>query len=294
MHPSQIHPVRHHPGGGNITLNPTNTSEVANTVVTLTATPSNGWTFLQWLGDAAGTNASTSVIMDRAKSVQAIFGTTVSNLVGNGSIVFNPPGGIYPFGTILQASAIPQTGNSFVLWGDSASGTANPLAFRVTNANPGLSALFVGLGGGEVSLAVVPVGHGTVSVNPQDNSYASGYAVTVTATPAANHAFIGWSGGVSGANNPLNIQLNQSETIYANFTTNDSLLIYPVTPPGTADGVALDIFGELGTHYRLDASSDLVNWTSLYDLTNYVGTLHYIDPNATNLPFRYYRAVILP
>jgi hypothetical protein len=233
--------------------------------------------------------------MDGNKSVQAVFGTTVGSTAGgNGSVAFNPPAGTYPYGTILEASAIPGSGSYFVLWGDSASGTTNPLAFSVTNANPTISALFTTLGDGEVALAVVPIGHGTVSINPDDNSFASGSSVTITALPATNHAFLGWSGGASGTNNPLSIQLNQSETIYANFTTNNSLLVYPVTPPGTADGIAIDLFGELGVQYRLDASTNLSNWITLYNLTNDVGTLHYIDLSATNLSHRFYRGVILP
>ena len=38
------------------------------------------------------------------------------------------------------------------------------------------------------------------------------------------------------------------------------------------------------------ASSDRITWTNLYNLTNYVGTIHYIDSNASNVNDRYYRA----
>ena len=129
------------PGGGSITRNPSSSNYLANTAVTLTAVPSNGWTFLGWNGDAGGNSLSNTLLMDRNESVQALFGTSVGNAVGgSGAIVFNPPGGVYPYGTILQASAVPQTGNFFVLWGDAASGDVNPLAFPVTNANPVISA----------------------------------------------------------------------------------------------------------------------------------------------------------
>ncbi len=282
------------PGGGSIASNPSATNYLANTFVTLTATPSNGWRFLQWTGDIGGPNPTNAVLMDRNKSVQAIFGTSVSNIAGgNGSIVFNPSGGVYPFGTVLQASAVPQSGNFFVLWGDNASGNVNPLAFSVTNANQTISALFYTLDPGEVALAVVPVGPGTVSINPQANTYTVGAQVTLTATPAPGKNFLGWSGNASGTNNPLNVTLNQSETIYANFTTNATLVVYPVTTPGTGDGVAIDLNGQTGSHYRLDASRDLVNWTNLYNVTNYTGLLHYVDSTATNLPFRYYRGQLV-
>src|SRR6266568_783606 len=42
-------------GGGSIALNPSVGTYLSNTVVTLTATPSSGWTFLQWLGDVPAT-----------------------------------------------------------------------------------------------------------------------------------------------------------------------------------------------------------------------------------------------
>ena len=280
-------------GGGSVSVSPAGSTFVSNTVVTVTATPSNGWTFLGWTGDVGGNGLSNTLIIDRNKSVQAIFGTSVNTTVGgSGSVALNPPGGVYPFGTALQASAIPQSGNFFVLWGSAASGNVNPLTFSVTNTNSTISALFAPLSGGQVALTVVLCRPGDWSaVNPPANTYSTGASVTVTATPASNHAFVGWSGSASGTNNPLNVQLNQSETIYANFSTNkNSLLVYPVTPPGTGDGIAIDLIGQLGAHYSLDVSSSLLAWSNLYNLTNYVGTIHYIDSSASNTDHHYYRA----
>ena len=85
------------------------------------------------------------------------------------------------------------------------------------------------LGNGDFALSVIPIGPGAISIDPQANSYAGGTPITITATPNTNYTFLGWSGDASGTNNPLNIVLNQSQTIYANFSTNSSLLIYPVT-----------------------------------------------------------------
>src|SRR5207247_2272449 len=139
-------------------------------VVTLTATPAGGWVFLQWLGDTAGTNPTNSVVMTRNKSVQALFGTTLSTTAaGGGSVVLNPPGGLYPYGTTIQVSAIPQPGKFFGIWGNAASGNVNPLSFVLTNANPTVSSLFASLNSGQVALAVVPVGHGQVLLSPRSN-----------------------------------------------------------------------------------------------------------------------------
>jgi Concanavalin A-like lectin/glucanases superfamily/Divergent InlB B-repeat domain/Fn3 associated/Immunoglobulin domain len=282
-------------GGGSIVRNPTNSTYVINSMVTVTAKPSNGWTFLEWQGDIAGINPTNTVLMSKNKSVQAVFGTPVgTSASAGGSVVLNPLGGIYPFGTVLQASAIPQSGEQFLFWGDSVSGSTNPLLYSVTTTNATIAALFGSLGNGQVALAAVPLGHGTLSVNPAANSYTTGQSVTITATPNAGATFQGWSGSASGTNNPLTVVMNQSKTIYANFSTNFNLTFREGPGKGLSEGAELDLQGELGSHYRLDASTDLVTWTPLFNLTNDVGTLHYIDTNAETLSLRFYRAVILP
>jgi len=88
--------------------------------------------------------------------------------------------------------------------------------------------------------------------------------------------------------------MDQSKTIYANFTTNNALEIYPIFGSTPAQGMVLDLLGEIGAHYRLDTSSNLADWTNVYSRTNYVGTIHYIDSNAINLPRRFYHPAILP
>lgn len=282
------------PGGGTISVNPSGGSYVSNSIVTITAIPSNGWAFLQWVGDAAGGNPSNTIVMDQNKSVQAIFGTTLSNnAVGGGSVIVNPPGKFYPYGTILQLSGLPQQGNAFVLWGSSASGNINPLSFKVTNANPSISALFTTTSSGQASLTVVPLGHGKVSVSPQANIYAVNAAVSITAIPDATQTFVGWSGDATGNQNPLTISMNTNKVIYANFSTNNRLDGH-LGSGGFSDGFQLDLNGELGLQYRLDASSNLMNWTPLFTVTNWVGTLHYTDTNAGNFSNRFYRFEVIP
>jgi len=60
-------------GGG--TTNPAVGSHTypENEVVTLTATPASGYHFVEWTGDASGTNPTTSVTMDGDKTVTANF-----------------------------------------------------------------------------------------------------------------------------------------------------------------------------------------------------------------------------
>jgi hypothetical protein len=282
-------------GGGVVSANPTNIIYPGQSVVTLTAAPASGWTFLLWLGDAVGTNPTNTVLMTRNKSVQAIFGTALSTTAaGGGSVLLNPPGGLYAYGAAVQLSAVPEPGKVFAVWGNAASGNLNPLSFLVTNASPMVSSLFASLGTNQVALAVVPVGHGQIAVSPRSNYFTLGHNVTITATADAQQSFLGWSGDAAGSQNPLTVAMNQSKTIYANFTKNYRFSFQPLGGLGLSDGFRLNLVGEVGTAYRFEASSNFAAWTALATLTNYSGTLEYIDAGASGFVRRFYRAVPVP
>jgi len=281
-------------GGGNVTSTPSAGPYANGSSITATAVAGVGWTFLQWLGDGAGTNPVTTLIMNRNKSLQAVFGTHLSTTsVGGGSVILNPPGGFYPYGNLIQLTAVPDAGRYFALWGNAASGNANPLQFVLTNSNPTISSLFSSLPSGQVSLAVVPMLHGTVSVSPAANLFSEGQVVTISALPENGHSFLGWSGDAAGTQNPLIVTLNQSKIIIANFDGNNTLTSRS-RANFSADGFELFLNGEFATVYRLEATSNFLDWTGLITFTNAVGAFHYIDTVATNMNRRFYRAVTVP
>jgi len=283
------------PGGGTVSVTPTNGPYASNTVINVTAIPTNGWKFLGWLGEATGTNAVVAVTMNRNKSLQALFGTSVSTTVaGNGSVTLIPPGGFYPFGTVLQLYAVPQAGNYFALWGNAGSGSSNPLNFTLTNANPTISSVFGSLGPGEFTLEVIPNGLGQVTVNPQTNRYRSGDSVTLTPLPDAGQQFIDWSGDAGGTNDPLIVLMNPSKTITANFTRHPRLSVLSGIDALNEHGFRLTLTGEFGGHYRIDGSTNLADWTERVTLTNTYGSTQFADESATNLPLRFYKAVTVP
>lgn len=67
------------------------------------------------------------------------------------------------------------------------------------------------------SLAALAGAGGTVEVAPNLASYAPLAAVTLTATPHASYAFMGWSGDASGTNNPLAVTMTTNKSIMAIF-----------------------------------------------------------------------------
>lgn len=278
-------------GGGVVTVNPPDGAYFSNSVAVVTATPSPGWTFLQWLGDLSGTNSPASLTMTRNRCVQAVFGTGLAyNVIGNGSIAAAPLTGFYPYGTSVGLAAVPNAGNSFLQWGNALSGTNSPLTWSVTNANPTIGAVFTALGAQQYSLALTANGAGGATASPYANHYTNGQPVTVTATPNAGQDFVGWSGGASGTQNPLVVTMNSNQVITANFTERPTLRVGTPLEGFGEDGYRLTLTGEFGGLYEILGSTNLADWDAVGTVTNTYGTFQFTDSAATNLPTRFYRA----
>lgn len=63
---------------------------------------------------------------------------------------------------------------------------------------------------------------------------------------------------------------------------------------GTDGGVTFQITGEVGRTNVIEASTNLADWVPLRAVFNAGGTLPFTDLTATNLPQRFYRAVLAP
>ena len=278
------------PGGGSIAVSPAAYSSgnryVSNTVVTLTATPSNGWSFLRWSGDLADTSNVTSIVIDRPRNALAIFGTSL-NLFTNGSgrLFLNPPVGPYAFGSTVQLTALPNPGNYFFGWAGIATGFSNPLNIRATNAT-GLTALFAPLGPSQVSLTALPSGNGTILVSPVKNVFTNGETVMLTAVPAGGSIFSGWSGDASGNLNPLAVTLDTSKLVTGNFVPGT-----PTNPPViTQSPLSRTMSAGADTVLSFQLTGDgpfsyqwRFNGSSLIDATNPVLALSRVTPAQAGL-----------
>lgn len=281
-------------GGGTVQVDPVSTCYVSNAAVNLTATPDSGWAFLQWLGDLSGDNSAPSLTMNRNKSVQAVFGTTLHTTVaGSGSVLIDPLVSHYPYGSVVRLTGVPQPGNQFALWGNAGGGGVNPLHFSITNPTPAVSALFVPLTAGQHALAVIPDGFGRVEITPRANVYATGTSVSLNAIPEPGQSFLAWSGDAAGTQNPLTISMNSSKTIVATFTRKPTLSVDSSPEWITLEGCRLTLTGEFGAAYQIDVSTNLMEWAPLMTLTNAYGRSQFTDDSATNFAFRFYRASAL-
>ena len=203
-------------GNGSVGKSPNQIAYLNGAIVTLTASPSVGWSFANWSGDASGTANPTIVNMTSNKSVTATFTQNVYTLsvtiAGQGSV--NPNNtGPYHYGDAVQLLAVPATGWAFNHWSGDLNGPANPGTLTI-NGNSSVTANFTQ---GGYTLKMLTVGQGTVL--PGNGTYVPGAVVNIQAINAAGWTFRGWSGDASGSSNTT-VVMNGNRTVIANFTQN--------------------------------------------------------------------------
>lgn len=281
-------------GGGTVASLPSAARHVAGSSVTLSAEPAPGWRFLQWLGDVSGTNPTATISLNRDLCAEAVFGTTsTSAVVGNGTVIMNPPTPELPFGIIQTLTAVPDPGSYFALWGGAGSGTNNPLRIAITNAEPAVTAVFQPLPANQHSFTAISDGFGTVTNRPRGSRFTSGTTITLSAVADAGQTFVAWSGDASGTQNPLTVTMSSSKLITAQFTKRPTLAVPSCAEPSLADGFRFLISGEFGAPYRVEKSADGQSWLPLATITNLFGVTQFTDTTATNAELRMYRAAPL-
>jgi uncharacterized repeat protein (TIGR02543 family) len=70
----------------------------------------------------------------------------------------------------------------------------------------------------QYTLTANTVGNGGISLNPAGGTYCEGTVVTVTAVPDAGWQFDGWSGDLSGTQNPTTITMGSNKNVTATFS----------------------------------------------------------------------------
>ena len=138
----------------------------------------------------------------------------------NGSIIVTPDKPVYNYGETVQIRAQGQGNFVMTNWTGSFSGNQNPLEFDITQ-NINVGAVFEA--GAKPKLTVTTSGQGTVGISPTrpNNLYAYGEQVTLTPQPKPGYIFAGWSGSLSGADNPAIVTMDSAKNIVATFITSN-------------------------------------------------------------------------
>ena len=121
-------------GEGRVVTEPEEAVYTYGEQVALIALPEVGWSFSGWSGACSGTSACT-VTMEDNLNVTATFEPVEYHLtvveVGSGSVTLSPDQATYHLGDLVELTATPVAGWSFVGWGGDLSGVANPTSILV-------------------------------------------------------------------------------------------------------------------------------------------------------------------
>ena len=206
------------------TLLPSSAQFEEGETVVLNATPSEEYVFFSWSG-VSGENSTTSIVMNSDKSVVALFvkkrysleisvegeGEVTEKILKAGSSTD------YNSGTIVELSANPVSEWVFVEWKGDLSGSENPTQITI-NKPKKIIAVFQKK---QYPLNIEIEGEGSVKetvIKPGvPNSYNSGTIVSIEAIPQNGWSFLKWSGDVSSLENPIEITVNISKNIKAEF-----------------------------------------------------------------------------
>ncbi|MBE3136372.1 MAG: hypothetical protein IMZ43_03125 [Thermoplasmata archaeon] len=204
-------------GSGSVTKNPDSATYTYGTVVTLTAVASTGWMFSSWTGDLTGSQNPKTITMNGNKAVTAHFTqnqyTLTVTIDGSGSVTKNPNQATYAYGTVVQLTAVADSGWIFSSWTGDLTGSTNPASITM-NGNKSVTAHFTQ---NQYTLTITIDGSGSVTKNPNQATYPYGQVVTLTAVPGTGWAFSSWTGDLTGSQNPKTITMNGNKAVTAHF-----------------------------------------------------------------------------
>jgi hypothetical protein len=180
-----------------------------------------------------------------------ILTTTISG-TGSGTVTSAPAGincapdcsVVYNFGAVVTLTATADANSTFSGWAGACSGTG--VCMVTMNADMSATATFAR---NQVTLAVAKNGNGngTVTSNPPDIScgtdctqvYPAGTTVTLTATPAADSTFTGWTGGGCTGTGTCTMTITTSTAVIAVFTLRTQMLTTTIS--GTGGGTVTSV-----------------------------------------------------
>ncbi|MDR3284552.1 MAG: InlB B-repeat-containing protein, partial [Treponema sp.] len=211
--------------GGTVSVDPEKTAYEPNEQVKISATPAAGYIFTGWTGTVTGTanplllTATTHswLIPQFEKLADPVVYTVKVDTAEGGTVSVEPQKADYIPNEQVKLTAAPNAGYVFKGWTGTVSSAANPLLLTVT-ANTWIIPQFEKLAEAPAYTVKVDTAlGGTISVDPQKNTYAPNEQVKLTAAPNAGYMFKGWTGTISSAANPLLLTITANVWIIPQF-----------------------------------------------------------------------------
>ncbi len=139
----------------------------------------------------------------------------IVTIVGGGTVTKTPDQPSYDYGDVVTLRAYPNPGWSFADWSGDVSSTSNPRSITITEEEDvNVTATFTPH---EYTLTINISGNGSVTRDPNQSTYHYGDVVTLEAVPQPSWSFEGWSGAVSGTDNPVDLTITGNTSVTATF-----------------------------------------------------------------------------
>lgn len=223
------------------TVSPAEGEYDEGTEVTITAAPHNGWVFEKWVGPESGTANPVSFTMDSDKSLAALFAKQsyplTVNVEGEGTVnqqVIQSKETDYEHGTTVELTASPADGWTFKEWTGDIEGSESITTITIEE-EMAITAVFEKR---SYNLGITVQGEGTVDeqiIETKNKDYQHGTTVELTANPAEGWIFDGWSGDLSGSENPKEITINEAKSVKAVFIKAEYSLTVEVSGNGKVE-----------------------------------------------------------
>ncbi len=225
---------------GDGTVEPAGGPVASGTILSLVATPADGWRFAGWTGDLTSDESTFEVTIESDVALTATFVQQFALTVvieGNGSVEIDPPTGPYDADTLVTVIATADAGSQFDGWqGDLTSD--NPAETITMDGEKQITAVFsvAPPGGGvtppviqNVTLTVATIGDGAVEITPSGTPVASsdgqgflfpiGTQVSLSAVNSAGGCFFRWGGDLDRTDATVQLTLSDDEVfVLAEFT----------------------------------------------------------------------------
>jgi uncharacterized repeat protein (TIGR02543 family) len=216
----------------------------SGTQITLTASPTTGYTFDYWMGGMFETSPTAVITIISDMDITAHFTKTytlTTNISPAGAGSVSPSAGQYKSGSQVILTVTAASGYAFDHWGVSLSDTSSTKII-VMDSDKDITAHFAKTYA--LTTNISPSGAGSVS--PSSGEYESGTQITLKARPATGYTFDCWSGDASGHASNITIEMDSDKDITAHFREKPPVpeVIYKIT--GTASRVNVTLSNATG------------------------------------------------